>query len=104
MAVVPPGLNPQSRGKKKFIRNDFMGSAYQQIVDKVKRDMSRRAIRDINGNAQVFENQVEKEVGYRLLQESLDNNTVNDFDVGTHGATGLHQTGKLGTHIPSENQ
>ena len=81
-----------------------MGSAYQQIVDRVKRDMSRRAIRDINGNAQVFENQVEKEVGYRLLQESLDNNAVNDFEMGTHGANGLHQTGELGTQIPSENQ
>ena len=38
------------------MRNDFMGSEYQEIVQKVKRDMSRRAIRDLALGKDTFQN------------------------------------------------
>ena len=44
-----------------------MGNEYQEIVQKVKRDMSRRAIRDISGSGEIFDNETEKQVGYKLL-------------------------------------
>ena len=41
-------------------RNDFMGSEYKDIVKKVKRDMSRRALRDISIGGDSFKNEIEK--------------------------------------------
>lgn len=92
VAVVPPGVNhQQSSGKKKFMRNDFMGSDYQEIVQKVKRDMSRRAIRDISVGGETFQNETEKQVGYRLLRESMERNGIKKWDSLRELASGQDQ-------------
>ena len=38
-AIIPHGIVYHG-GKKRFIRNDFMGSSYNDIADKVKKDMT----------------------------------------------------------------
>lgn len=61
VAAYPPGVNNQYPSKKKMSeRNDFMGSEYKDIVKKVKRDMSRRALRDISIGGDSFKNEIEK--------------------------------------------
>ena len=37
------------KGKKKFVRDDFRGHVYNDIVDKVKNDLSLKALQSFDG-------------------------------------------------------
>ena len=45
-AVLPPGIG--RLGKKKFLRNDFMGSIYHEIVGRVENEMKNKALQDVH--------------------------------------------------------
>ena len=97
-AVLPPGIN--RLGKRKFLRNDFMGSAYNGILSRVQSDMKSRALQDAHlgvvgngegeksrgvsetakkdlGSSLHFNNEAEKRTAYQFLQNDLASGSLN---------------------------
>ena len=79
-AVLPPGIT--RLGKKKFLRNDFLGSNYEEILNRVKSEMKNKALQDVhltindeldlakrgsNSSIYHFNNNSEKMAAYKLL-------------------------------------
>ena len=42
--------------------------------------MSRRALRDVSMGVESFKNDTEKQVGYRLLQDTIESNDIKKLD------------------------
>ena len=47
---APEPSSVHTRGRRHYVRNDFMGDEYREAIDEVKHELSQKALKQIEHN------------------------------------------------------